>query len=124
MTMTTTAATKPATPRARSASPGLFVGQSTAGAGLPDREPDLVTAIFDLLSETHPAVVEEREKMEAAVRHHFKGMRGTVSEKPASDTLARRVLALFNGRNAREVARRLNISRSQVYRLLKQAGRS
>jgi DNA-directed RNA polymerase specialized sigma subunit len=38
--------------------------------------------------------------------------------------MARKALALFNGRNAREVARRLGISRPHVYRLLKQPGGS
>jgi Mor family transcriptional regulator len=36
--------------------------------------------------------------------------------------LARKILSLFNGRNAREVARELDISRATVYRLLKQPG--
>ena len=126
MTITTAKADKPATPqRARaSAAQGLFTGQSTTGPGSQGPEPDLVTAIFDLLCETHPAVAEERAQMEAAVRHQFKGLRGTVTDKPDSATLARRALALFNGRNAREVARRLSISRPHVYRLLKQSGKN
>lgn len=121
--MTVTAARK--TARHSTDTPALFTGQSTTGPGAQgEREPDFVTAMFDLLCETHPEVAEGREDMEAAVRHHFKGLRATVKDRPDSDTLARRVLALFNGRNAREVARRLRISRAHVYRVLKQAGKN
>jgi len=45
-----------------------------------------------------------------------------VLAKPDKNTRARKVLALFNGRNAREVARKLGISRTSVYRYLKQPG--
>lgn len=98
----------------------LFNGQSTEDRA---REPDLVTAIFDVLIETHPDLATLREDGEHAVRHRLKGLRGTVTDRPDSDTLARRVLSMFNGRNPREVARRLHLSRGTVYRLLKQAGR-
>lgn len=107
----------------RKAAPKVFVGQSQGGSRRAEREPDLVTAIFDLLCEKHPGVAEERGKLETAVRQHFKGLRGTVTDRPASSTTAERVLALFNGRNTREVARRLGLSRSQVYRYIKQPGR-
>lgn len=99
----------------------LFSGQSTAAAGA-DRSPDLVTAIFDVLIETNPELAEIREEGEAAVRKRLSGMRGTVQAKPNSDAMATRVLSLFNGRNAREVARKLGIGKTSVYRYLKQAG--
>ena len=101
----------------------LFHGQSSAAAVAGEaRTPDLVTAIFDVLIETNPELVKVREEGEAAVRHRLSGLRGTVLAKPDSDTMATRVLALFNGRNAREVARKLGIGRASVYRYLKQAG--
>ena len=100
----------------------VFHGQSTYGAS-GDRPRDLVTAIFDVLIETHPGVAEIREQGEAAVRHRLLGLRGTVTPAADSDTMAVKVLALFNGRNAREVARKLGISRASVYRHLKQSGR-
>lgn len=109
-----------AKPKKKAAAPAVFVGQSTPER---DREPDLVTAIFDVLIESHPDLVALREDGEAAVRHRLKGLRGTVTDQPDSDTLARRVLSLFNGRNPREVARRLRVSRATVYRILKQAGK-
>lgn len=99
----------------------LFSGQSTAAVNT-DRSPDLVTAIFDVLIETNPELAALREEGEAAVRHRLRGLRGTVLDKPDSETLATKVLALFNGRNAREVARKLGIGRASVYRYLKQAG--
>lgn len=107
--------------KAQPATKSLFVGQSTPEDRA--REPDLVTAIFDVLIERHPDLAAVREEGEHAVRHRLKGLRGTVTDRPDSDTLARRVLSLFNGRNPREVARRLHISRGTVYRVLKQAGR-
>jgi hypothetical protein len=109
-----------AKPKKKAAAPAVFAGQSTPER---DREPDLVTAIFDVLIESHPDLMALREQGEAAVRHRLKGLRGTVTDRPDSDTLARRVLALFNGRNPREVARRLGISNRSVYRVLKQAGK-
>ena len=109
-----------AKPKKKAAAPGVFVGQSTPER---DREPDLVTAIFDVLIESHPDLMALREEGENAVRHRLKGLRGTVTDQPDSDTLARRVLSLFNGRNPREVARRLRVSRATVYRILKQAGK-
>ena len=103
----------------------LFEGQSQqASRHQPERrESDLVTAIFDVLIEAHPELQTVREEGEQAVRHRLKGLRGTVTDRPDSDTLARRVLSLFNGRNPREVARKLHVSRGTVYRVLKQAGR-
>lgn len=109
----TTAKTQPAAP--------LFQGQSTSVVS-EERSPDLVTAIFDVLIETNPDLASIREEGETAVRHRLRGLRGTVLDKPDSETLAIKVLALFNGRNAREVARKLGIGRASVYRYLKQAG--
>ena len=109
-----------AKPKKKAAAPAVFVGQSTSER---DREPDLVTAIFDVLIESRPDLMALREEGENAVRHRLKGLRGTVTDQPDSDTLARRVLSLFNGRNPREVARRLRVSRATVYRILKQAGK-
>ncbi len=88
-----------------------------------EAEADLVTAFFDVLLEVRPDLAEIRHEGEQVVRHRLKGLRGTITDRPDRDTLARRVLEMFNGRNAREVARRLRVSRGTVYRLLKQAGR-
>lgn len=86
-------------------------------------EPDFVTAMFDLLCERHPELQSNRPDLEQVVRNHFKGARAYVAAKPDTAQTAVQVLTLFNGRNAREVARRLGISRATVYRVLKQSGR-
>jgi len=104
------------------AAPALFVGQSQTLQHDQAQGPDFVTALFDLLEQTHPDITGKREAMEDDVRHYMRGQRGTVLAKPDKNTRARKVLALFNGRNAREVARKLGISRTSVYRYLKQPG--
>jgi len=113
--------TIPRNPASKAAAAPLFHGQSTVQPAT-DRAPDLVTAIFEVLIETYPDLTEIREEGEAAVRHRLLGLRGTVLPRPNSEAMATRVLSLFNGRNAREVARKLGIGRASVYRYLKQAG--
>ena len=89
-------------------------------------EPDLVDRIFDYLLAEFPQIAGPQfAQARDAVRDEFAGERGYVrsARAQASRALARDVLALFNGRNATEVARALNISRATVYRVLKQSGR-
>ena len=59
------------------------------------------------------------------VRAEFRGEECYIAGMPATARQERvsQVLALFNGRNSSEVARRLGISRKTVYRHIKQAGR-
>ncbi|MGF6347915.1 helix-turn-helix domain-containing protein [Variovorax sp. W2I14] len=90
-----------------------------------DREPDLVDRIFEYLLSEFPQIAGVKlEATKNAVREEFRGEEVYIAARPASakHQLAQDVLALFNGRNAREVARRLNISRATVYRLIKQPG--
>lgn len=120
MTITATRKTGQSGPPRKLPPAPVFHGQGIDDAA--ERTRDLVTAIFDVLIETNPELADKREEGEAAVRHRLGGLRGTVLAKPDSDTMATRVLSLFNGRNAREVARKLGIGRASVYRYLKQAG--
>ena len=95
-------------------------------------EPDLVDRIFDyILSDPALAAAMQRvsqaapgpagmAKLKTAVRAEFSGERVRISRRPNDVHL--QVLALFNGRNATEVARRLGISRATVYRVIKQPG--
>jgi Mor family transcriptional regulator len=95
-------------------------------------EPDLVDRIFDyILSDPVLARAIEQgalaqkntvPKLKAAVRAEFKGEECYIAGRPASarQELVAKVLSLFNGRNATEVARTLRISRATVYRCLKQ----
>lgn len=95
---------------------------------LPD-DADLVDRIFDYLLTEIPGFAQSVERarvaeLKAAVRSEFAGDRQRIAPRTAAgrrDTVAQ-VLALFNGRNATQVARRLNISRASVYRYIKQAG--
>ena len=106
-------------------------------------EPDLVDRIFDYifqdpaLAAALQAQVEQDAEQDAeqagedklttlktAVRAEFKGEECYIAGRPESErqkTVAK-VLALFNGRNASEVARKLHIGRASVYRIIKQAG--
>ena len=91
-------------------------------------EPDLVDRIFDYILAEFPQIAgQPPDKIagtKAAVRAEFKGEECYVAARPPTvrQQTVTQVLALFNGRNATEVARRLQISRATVYRLLKQPG--
>lgn len=98
-------------------------------------EPDLVDRIFEYIF-SDPALADalkrnsESEganlaKLKDAVRSEFSGEECYIASRPATarQQTVSEVLSLFNGRNATEVARRLKISRSTVYRSLKQAGK-
>lgn len=88
-------------------------------------EPDLVDRIFDYVVELIPEIAGRSEEVKAAIREEFGGERRYVSKRasPAERGLGAKILSLFNGRNATEVARKLNIHRTTVYRYLKQPGR-
>lgn len=94
-------------------------------------DPDLVDRIFEYLLAEIPDFAAHLEPakvldLKVAVRAEFAGDRQRISPRtPAGrQATAQRVLSLFNGRNASEVARRVGISRASVYRYLKQAGGS
>lgn len=91
-------------------------------------DPDLVDRIFEFLADDHRLAVLDAQALAAlktAVRAEFKGEECYIAGRPASarQELAASVLAMFNGRNATEVARALRIGRATVYRVLKQSGR-
>ena len=96
-----------------------------------DTEPGLVDRIFDYilaspgLAEAIARVEGEMgrpipvEQMKLEVEMYFAGQRDYITPR---HRIASQVLALFNGRNATEVARQLHIGRATVYRILKQPG--
>lgn len=98
-------------------------------AALIAAEPDLVDRIFDyIFSEpAMAAAMQSRVKvgdtpiqaLKDSVRAEFAGERHYIKK---SNSRAKQILALFNHRNATEVARRLDISRATVYRTIKQSG--
>jgi Mor family transcriptional regulator len=91
-------------------------------------DPDLVDRIFEYIATEFPemtgALQERATEIKAAIRDEFGGEKGYVAKRSRLERqhLASAVLELFNGRNASEVARRLEISRATVYRLIKQPG--
>lgn len=87
---------------------------------------DLVDRIFAYIVEQLPELAGRAPEVKAAVREEFAGIETYVCKRPGDkrQILARQVLSMFNGRNASEVARRLDISRATVYRLLKQPAKT
>lgn len=87
---------------------------------------DLVDRIFEYLTSC-PALLQadaDIDAVKARIRQELGGDSHYVRRRgPQQSDHAPSILALFNGRNATEVARRLGISRATVYRVLKQAGR-
>ncbi|TXH90421.1 MAG: hypothetical protein E6Q78_05235 [Rhodoferax sp.] len=65
-------------------------------------------------------------QLKTAVRAEFRGEECYIAGRPATarQQTVSQVLALFNGRNASEVARRLGIGRATVYRIIKQSSAS
>jgi transposase-like protein len=91
----------------------------------PLSDPDLVDRIFEYLLAEFPHIAGPQfAKAKRAVREEFRGEEVYIAGRGADDRhdLVMSVLSLFNGRNASEVARRLGIGRTTVYRILKQAG--
>lgn len=87
-------------------------------------EPDLVDRIFDYVVELVPEIATRRDEVKQAIREEFAGERLYVAKRESGDSLGARIMELFNGRNATEVARELHIGRATVYRKLKQAGKA
>jgi Mor family transcriptional regulator len=86
--------------------------------------PDLVDAIFAFIEQEFPALAPRTAQLKDEVRREFSGIEIYIPRRSQAsrDKLAKEVLSLFNGRNATEVARRLKIGRTTVYRIIKQAG--
>lgn len=82
-------------------------------------EPDLVDRIFDYLLKEVPEFRDCAQRVKGAIRDEFAGEECYIRGR---DPIAPQVLALFNGRNATEVARTLRIGKTTVYRVIKQSG--
>lgn len=96
----------------------------------PLRDPDIVDRLFayvlELLPEVaRPAVQANEAEIKLGVRAEFGGRHVEYvrnGHEQRRQMVAREVMALFDGRNATEVARKLQISRATVYRIIKQPG--
>lgn len=93
-------------------------------ASAPRTEPDLVDRVLEYLAKELQVPAERLRRAENALRAELGGDRHYIRRTSKADRdLAVRILALFNGRNATEVARQLGIGKTTVYRLIKQAGK-
>jgi Mor family transcriptional regulator len=89
---------------------------------------DLVDRIFEYILEQFPAMAQDDQSraklgdMKQAMREEFSGAEFYIPKRSPTERqqLVAEVLRLFNGRNATEIARRLQISRATVYRVVKQ----
>lgn len=86
--------------------------------------PDLVDAIFAFIQAEFPDFAGRAAELKAEVRREFSGIEIYIPQRSQAsrEQLTKEVLSMFNGRNATEVARRLNIGRATVYRIIKQDG--
>lgn len=113
------AALSPSPPPVIKPPPLLLIERAAAA------DPDLVDRIFEYILEQLPEIAGRHHEIKQAIRSEFAKQRAYVRERRLTGApLALEVARLFNGRNATEVARELQISRATVYRLLKQPGRS
>lgn len=92
-------------------------------------DPDLVERIFQYIIAELPEIASDPRlhDMKSAVRMEFGGREVYIQNKRKerdSAELADKVLRMFNGRNATEVARSLKIGRATVYRLIKRPGKT
>jgi Mor family transcriptional regulator len=89
-------------------------------------EPDLVDMIVDYVVSREPTLADRRDQITADLRAEYGGQRWYVAARPETERQwrVREIMVRFNGRNASEVARSLQISRATVYRTIKQPGLS
>lgn len=90
-------------------------------------DPDLVDRIFEYLCEQVPALQQDPSRvaeLKLATRAEFRGEEVYIPARGRTQRqeLVCEAMRLFNGRNASEVARRLDVSRASVYRWIKQHG--
>lgn len=86
--------------------------------------PDLVDRIFEYIESEFPDMRERIAFIKKSTRDEFSGMETYIPKRATTERqeMILEVRRLFNGRNAREIARRLSISRATVYRIIKTAG--
>lgn len=88
-------------------------------------DPDLIDKIFEFIAIEFPEMSGRATELKQMARREFAGIETYIPRRPKAerDRVVVEVLRLFDGRNATEVARRLNISRASVYRIIKTDGR-
>lgn len=86
---------------------------------------DLVDRIFEFIVVEFPDMRDRAEELKQMARREFAGIETYIPRRsPAErDKIVQDVLRMFDGRNAAEVGRRLQLSRATVYRIIKTSGR-
>lgn len=90
-------------------------------------DPDVVDLIFERFVAHFPEIsAASLAELKADMRSQIAGDAHYIAKRPPAERqrLVLQVLEQFNGRNASEVARRLGIGRTTVYRILKQPGKA
>lgn len=85
---------------------------------------DLVDRIFEFIVVEFPDMRDRAEDLKRLARREFAGIETYIPRRSKSERekIVQEVMRLFDGRNASEVARRLDISRASVYRIIKTDG--
>lgn len=123
--MASSTATKPPKPRlvqATAAPPALLEQRL-------QHDPDFVDRVWAYMLATWPQHLQaipadEVQTVKQRIRQQERGERPYITPAGAAqrEQRAQQILELFNGRNAREVARAIGCGRATVYRVLKQHG--
>ena len=84
-------------------------------------DPDLIDKIFEFIAIQFPELGDRAGEMKRLARKEFAGIETYIPRRSQAerDRIAREVMAAFDGSNATAVGRRLGISRSSVYRIIK-----
>jgi len=82
---------------------------------------DLIDRIFEFIEIEFPEMRDKTVALKQLARREFAGIETYIPRRSQSerDRVVAEVMLLFNGRNAAEVGRQLNISRASVYRIVK-----
>ena len=85
---------------------------------------DLIDKIFEFIQIEFPEMRDKAFALKELARREFAGIEIYIPRRSQieRDRIVAEVMVLFNGRNATEVGRRLNISRASVYRIIKTDG--
>jgi Mor family transcriptional regulator len=85
---------------------------------------DLIDKIFEFIQIEFPEMRDKASALKELARREFAGIETYIPRRSQAerDRIVAEVMVLFNGRNATEVGRRLNISRASVYRIIKTPG--
>jgi Mor family transcriptional regulator len=87
---------------------------------------DLIDKIFEFIQIEFPEMHDKAFAQKELALREFAGIETYIPRRSQAerDRIAREVITVFNGSNAHEVAKRVCISRSSVYRIIKASTRT